>query len=101
MLRSINECLCRYRDREPEGAHQDDKTDVEKDMGGRKVKHRRGAEVPHDLIHQEEFLTDLIEDRKAVEEIYDHVKKVISIRGVGRKGVAGLSYHHQTRITVG
>ncbi|KAI9509789.1 actin interacting protein 3-domain-containing protein [Russula earlei] len=33
------------------------------------------------LNHQEEFLADLIEDSKAVAEIYGHVEKVISIRG--------------------
>jgi hypothetical protein len=33
------------------------------------------------LNHQEEFLADLIEDSKAVSEIYGHVEKVISIRG--------------------
>jgi len=43
------------------------------------------------LNHQEEFLCDLIEDHKAVTEVYGHVEKVISIRGtgagrVGRKG---------------
>jgi hypothetical protein len=33
------------------------------------------------LNHQEEFLADLIEDSKAVVDIYGHVEKVISIRG--------------------
>ncbi|KAH9986105.1 actin interacting protein 3-domain-containing protein [Russula compacta] len=37
------------------------------------------------LNHQEEFLADLIEDSKAVVEIYGHVEKVISIRGRGFK----------------
>ncbi|KAF7965236.1 hypothetical protein HWV62_44900 [Athelia sp. TMB] len=35
------------------------------------------------LNHQEEFLGDLIEDHKAVMEVYGHVEKVISIRGTG------------------
>jgi len=35
------------------------------------------------LNHQEEFLSDLIEDHKAVSEVYGHVEKVISIRGTG------------------
>lgn len=33
------------------------------------------------LSHQEEFLGDLLEDHKAVLEIYGHVEKVISLRG--------------------
>jgi len=33
------------------------------------------------LSHQEEFLADLLEDHKAVLEIYGHVEKVISLRG--------------------
>ena len=36
------------RARELEGAHQDDKTDVEKDVGERVAKHRRAA-VPQPL----------------------------------------------------
>ncbi|KII85913.1 hypothetical protein PLICRDRAFT_165465 [Plicaturopsis crispa FD-325 SS-3] len=35
------------------------------------------------LHHQEEFLSDLLEDHKAVVEVYGHVEKVISIRGTG------------------
>ncbi|THH21316.1 hypothetical protein EUX98_g8407 [Antrodiella citrinella] len=35
------------------------------------------------LSHQEEFLTDLLEDQKAVLEVYGHVEKVISLRGTG------------------
>ncbi|THH13753.1 hypothetical protein EW146_g6507 [Bondarzewia mesenterica] len=35
------------------------------------------------LNHQEEFLADLLEDHKAVVEVYGHVEKVISIRGSG------------------
>ncbi|EJD47884.1 AIP3-domain-containing protein [Auricularia subglabra TFB-10046 SS5] len=40
------------------------------------------------LSHQEEFLSDLIEDHKAVSEVYGHVEKVISLRGSqsGRSG---------------
>jgi hypothetical protein len=45
------------------------------------------------LNHQEEFLADLIEDRKAVSEIYGHVEKVISLRGAsGARGARGRSY---------
>ncbi|KZT07366.1 AIP3-domain-containing protein [Laetiporus sulphureus 93-53] len=33
------------------------------------------------LQHQEEFLSDLLEDQKAVVEVYGHVEKVISLRG--------------------
>ena len=35
------------------------------------------------LSHQEEFLGDLLEDHKAVVEVYGHVEKVISLRGTG------------------
>ncbi|KAI0085852.1 actin interacting protein 3-domain-containing protein [Irpex rosettiformis] len=35
------------------------------------------------LSHQEEFLNDLLEDYKAVIEVYGHVEKVISLRGSG------------------
>jgi hypothetical protein len=35
------------------------------------------------LSHQEEFLNDLLEDHKAVMEVYGHVEKVISLRGSG------------------
>ncbi|EKM81855.1 hypothetical protein AGABI1DRAFT_98457 [Agaricus bisporus var. burnettii JB137-S8] len=44
------------------------------------------------LNHQEEFLTDLLEDHKAVVEVYGHVEQVISLRGAngatrgGRRG---------------
>jgi hypothetical protein len=45
------------------------------------------------LNHQEEFLADLIEDCKAVSEIYGHVEKVISIRGAsGGRGGRGRGY---------
>ncbi|CAL1715515.1 unnamed protein product [Somion occarium] len=38
------------------------------------------------LSHQEEFLGDLLEDHKAVIEVYGHVEKVISLRGTsGRR----------------
>ncbi|KAF8892062.1 actin interacting protein 3-domain-containing protein [Infundibulicybe gibba] len=40
------------------------------------------------LNHQEEFLNDLIEDHKAVFEVYGHVEKVISLRGSGPSRVA-------------
>ncbi|KAG1864863.1 actin interacting protein 3-domain-containing protein [Suillus subluteus] len=33
------------------------------------------------LSHQEEFLTDLLEDHKALADVFGHVEKVISIRG--------------------
>ncbi|EMD38726.1 hypothetical protein CERSUDRAFT_112454 [Gelatoporia subvermispora B] len=36
------------------------------------------------LQHQEEFLSDLLEDQKAVMEVYGHVEKVISLRGGGK-----------------
>ncbi|EAU90549.2 bud site selection protein 6 [Coprinopsis cinerea okayama7 len=35
------------------------------------------------LVHQEEFLNDLIEDHKAVLEIYGHVDQIVSLRGPG------------------
>lgn len=35
------------------------------------------------LSHQEQFLTDLLDDRQAVLEVYGHVEKVISLRGTG------------------
>lgn len=37
------------------------------------------------LTHQEEFLGDLLEDHKAVLEVYGHVEKVISLRGSGSR----------------
>ena len=33
------------------------------------------------LSHQEEFMDDLLEDHKALSEVYGHIEKVISIRG--------------------
>jgi hypothetical protein len=45
------------------------------------------------LNHQEEFLADLIEDSKAVSDIYGHVEKVISIRGAsGARGARGRGF---------
>jgi hypothetical protein len=38
------------------------------------------------LSHQEDFLADLLEDHKAVIEVYGHVDKVISIRGSSVRG---------------
>ncbi|THU80528.1 AIP3-domain-containing protein [Dendrothele bispora CBS 962.96] len=35
------------------------------------------------LTHQEEFLSDLLEDHKAVVEVYGHVEQVINLRGAG------------------
>lgn len=35
------------------------------------------------LSHQEEFFSDLLEDHKAVVEVYGHVEKVISLRATG------------------
>ncbi|KAK7060837.1 Bud site selection protein 6 [Paramarasmius palmivorus] len=35
------------------------------------------------MTHQEEFLQDLIEDHKAVVEVFGHVEQVISLRGTG------------------
>ncbi|KAF5351600.1 hypothetical protein D9758_007254 [Tetrapyrgos nigripes] len=35
------------------------------------------------LTHQEEFLSDLLEDHKAVTEVYGHVEQVINLRGTG------------------
>ncbi|KAF9525165.1 actin interacting protein 3-domain-containing protein [Crepidotus variabilis] len=45
------------------------------------------------LAHQEEFLSDLLEDHKAMVEVYGHVEKVITLRkpsggrGGGRRGI--------------
>ncbi|KAI0316864.1 actin interacting protein 3-domain-containing protein [Amylostereum chailletii] len=45
------------------------------------------------LNHQEEFLADLLEDQKAVVEVYGHVEKVISLRGAaGSRGARARSY---------
>ncbi|KAL0570702.1 Bud site selection protein 6 [Marasmius crinis-equi] len=37
----------------------------------------------HFMTHQEEFLGDLIEDYKAVAEVYGHVEQVVQLRGTG------------------
>ncbi|KAF9266830.1 AIP3-domain-containing protein [Marasmius fiardii PR-910] len=37
----------------------------------------------HFMTHQEEFLADLIEDYKAVAEVFGHVEQVINLRGTG------------------
>ncbi|KAG5647445.1 hypothetical protein DXG03_009375 [Asterophora parasitica] len=42
------------------------------------------------LTHQEEFLNDLLEDHKAVVEVYGHIEKVISLRGPGPNGAVKL-----------
>ncbi|TFK52073.1 AIP3-domain-containing protein [Heliocybe sulcata] len=41
------------------------------------------------LNHQEEFLSDLLEDQKAVIEVYGHIEKVISLRGTNRPNSRG------------
>ncbi|KAJ7504437.1 actin interacting protein 3-domain-containing protein [Mycena galericulata] len=41
------------------------------------------------LTHQEQFLEDLLEDHKALLEVYGHVEKIISIRGPGSVGSRG------------
>lgn len=41
------------------------------------------------LTHQEEFLSDLLEDHKALTEVFGHVEKVISIRGSGQTKTRG------------
>ncbi|KAG6891214.1 hypothetical protein C0995_008466 [Termitomyces sp. Mi166 len=38
------------------------------------------------LTHQEEFLNDLVEDHKAVVEMFGHIEKVISLRNPGPNG---------------
>ncbi|PFH51911.1 hypothetical protein AMATHDRAFT_141443 [Amanita thiersii Skay4041] len=40
------------------------------------------------LTHQEEFLSDLLDDHKAVGEIYGHVEKVITLRLSGTNGAS-------------
>ncbi|GJE90397.1 AIP3 domain-containing protein [Phanerochaete sordida] len=44
------------------------------------------------LTHQEEFLGDLLEDHKAVIQVYGHVEKVISLRGSGSSKSKGRSF---------
>ncbi|KAJ7623259.1 actin interacting protein 3-domain-containing protein [Roridomyces roridus] len=41
------------------------------------------------LTHQEQFLEDLLEDHKALVEVYGHVEKIISIKGPGSVGSRG------------
>ena len=41
------------------------------------------------LTHQEEFLSDLLEDHKALTDVFGHVEKVISIRGSGQVKTRG------------
>jgi Actin interacting protein 3 len=38
------------------------------------------------LTHQEEFLGDLLEDHKAVVEVYGHIEQIISLRSPGPNG---------------
>lgn len=38
------------------------------------------------LTHQEEFLADLLEDHKAVVEVYGHIEQIISLRAPGANG---------------
>ena len=44
------------------------------------------------LQHQEEFLEDLVEDHKAVVEVFGHVEKVISLRGSSSSKRRGPSF---------
>ncbi|KAF7308501.1 AIP3 domain-containing protein [Mycena chlorophos] len=41
------------------------------------------------LTHQEQFLEDLLEDHKALVEVYGHVEKIISLKGPGSMGRSG------------
>ncbi|EIN09398.1 AIP3-domain-containing protein [Punctularia strigosozonata HHB-11173 SS5] len=41
------------------------------------------------LHHQEEFMGDLLEDHKAVTEVWGHVEKVLSVRGNSTSGRGG------------
>ncbi|KAF8956920.1 actin interacting protein 3-domain-containing protein [Flammula alnicola] len=52
------------------------------------------------LTHQEEFLSDLLEDHKAMVEVYGHVEKVITLRkpnGAGRARNTGRSFRPPPR----
>ena len=50
------------------------------------------------LTHQEEFLGDLLEDHKAMVEVYGHVEKVITLRKPsGGRGVRNRSYRPPPR----
>jgi hypothetical protein len=42
------------------------------------------------LTHQEEFLNDLLEDHKAVVEVYGHIEQIISLRSPGPNGAVKL-----------
>jgi hypothetical protein len=42
------------------------------------------------LTHQEEFLNDLLEDHKAVVEVYGHIEQIISLRTPGPDGAVKL-----------
>ncbi|CCM06684.1 uncharacterized protein FIBRA_08971 [Fibroporia radiculosa] len=44
------------------------------------------------LQHQEEFLSDLLEDNKAVLEVYGHVEKVITLRGASSRASRGRGF---------
>ncbi|KAF7308820.1 AIP3 domain-containing protein [Mycena kentingensis (nom. inval.)] len=41
------------------------------------------------LTHQEQFLEDLLEDHKALVEVYGHVEKIINLKGPGSMGRSG------------
>jgi len=42
------------------------------------------------LTHQEQFLEDLLEDHKALAEVYGHVEKIINLKGPGSVGGRGI-----------
>ncbi|KAJ7224245.1 bud site selection protein 6 [Mycena pura] len=42
------------------------------------------------LTHQEQFLEDLLEDHKALAEVYGHVEKIINLKGPGSVGGRGV-----------
>jgi hypothetical protein len=44
------------------------------------------------LMHQEEFLADLLDDHKALAEVFGHVEKVISLRNSGSRNRTGATY---------
>ncbi|KAF7309822.1 AIP3 domain-containing protein [Mycena indigotica] len=41
------------------------------------------------LTHQEQFLEDLLDDHKALMEVYGHVEKIINLKGPGSVGRSG------------
>ncbi|KAJ7066566.1 bud site selection protein 6 [Mycena amicta] len=41
------------------------------------------------LTHQEQFLEDLLDDHKALVEVYGHVEKIINLKGPGSVGRSG------------